>query len=705
MAKADEFVPPVITDEDIEPASTLLGLPAGAFDTPRRDALKNMGMLDVAACPGSGKTTLLVAKLAILAEKWQDSTRGICVLSHTNAAREEIEKKLGNTTTGRKLLSYPHFIGTIHGFINEFLAIPWLQSLGYSVKMIDTEVCYSRRWHYYLNQNTRDSLSKFASLSVKSPDFDVQLERWGKIEQIDKNTNTYRDIQKACKDSADDGYFCHDEMFIWADELIKAIPSATDAIRDRFPILLIDEAQDNSETQSAILNSIFMAGEQPVIRQRFGDGNQAIYDFQGAKAATTDKFPNQQHKIDLPNSHRFGQKIADLANPLGLVPQNLKGLGANKPLASGLAEGQHTIFIFNTNSAQQVLNAYGALLAKTFSNEELREGHFYAVGQVHKSPPPDEEKPHKFPHHLGHYWKRYESELNKLDPKPKTFTQYLHVGQGKLKQKGENHVAVEKSAQAFLELANRTTGEKFRPPRQYAHRYILQQLQDHFPKYRKCYQDFIVGSTIQFEIPSQEIWEDIRHRIVKNIAVRIAKSELLDSADDFLIWDNKDSLNPPSSETAGSQKNNDNVFHYSDGDNKVAIQMGSIHSVKGQTHTATLVLETFFWKHNLKRLLPWLSGDKGGWFTPVDTSNLNQEERQNWLTSDEHNHWSHKPEEFALDHESRLKLHYVAMTRPTHLLCLAMRADHLTDEETQALKGNGWHLVTVLPDGSTKPFE
>lgn len=76
-----------------------------------------MDSVDIQAFPGSGKTTILVAKLAILAKKWTYSNVGICVLSHTNVAREEIEERLGNTEIGRKLLSYPHFIGTEHSFL------------------------------------------------------------------------------------------------------------------------------------------------------------------------------------------------------------------------------------------------------------------------------------------------------------------------------------------------------------------------------------------------------------------------------------------------------------------------------------------------------------------------------------------------------------------------------------------------------------
>lgn len=151
MIDGASFDPLDVTDEDISWAARLLDLSTSSFygqdgEDSRQEVLKCMDRLDVAACPGSGKTTLLVAKLAIIARKWGYRTRGVCALSHTNVARHQIETRLGNTTVGRQLLSYPHFIGTIHGFVNEFLAMPWLQSLGHPIKMIDTETCEIRRW-------------------------------------------------------------------------------------------------------------------------------------------------------------------------------------------------------------------------------------------------------------------------------------------------------------------------------------------------------------------------------------------------------------------------------------------------------------------------------------------------------------------------------------------------------------------------------
>ena len=133
-----------ITDEDIEWVRTIM--PDIELDECRIQILKNMNSVDIHACPGSGKTTILVAKLAILSRKWKWQNRGICVLSHTNVAREEIEERLGTLNVGKKLLSYPHFIGTFQAFLDTFIAMPFLRSCGCPVNIIDTDYVLERRW-------------------------------------------------------------------------------------------------------------------------------------------------------------------------------------------------------------------------------------------------------------------------------------------------------------------------------------------------------------------------------------------------------------------------------------------------------------------------------------------------------------------------------------------------------------------------------
>jgi DNA helicase-2/ATP-dependent DNA helicase PcrA len=678
-----QFQAPEITDDDIHRISRLLGLGENAFHgddgrDPRAEVLKSMTPMDVAACPGSGKTTLLVAKLAILAEKWRQLTRGICVLSHTNAAREQIESRLGIPSAGRRLLSYPHFVGTIHAFVNEFLALPWLRSLGHPIRVIDTERTLVRRWKS-LPFGTRQALEKNGHgpsiLFMKSPDFGVGEVRWGKSRTLLGNeTQTYKQLREACRLSVGAGYYCYDEMFLWARDLIEKIGATVETLRDRFPLLFIDEAQDNTEEQSAILSHIFMEGGQSVVRQRFGDMNQAIFDSVESVEPSTDKFPIETIRKDIPNSHRFGQKIADLADPLGLhrYQSGLRGLGGNAKLfAPGLEEARHTIFLFDKNSAARVIDAYGELLFETFSEQGLGEGKFAVVGHVHR--PPEAEKDHKFPHYVGQYWPEYDPELSKLDPKPKTFAQYVFAGLGKAKVAGETLIAVEMIAEGILRLAEMGEKSPSFEHRRHVHRYILTLLEQH-PEVRGRYIDMMTRLALETVTLTKETWHDRWSSVVREFAQTIAKSALLSSeVKDFLEWDEAPALDESKS---AAPKSRDNIYLFSRNGKQVTIQVGSIHSIKGQTHTATMVLETFWQdkkgRHNLELLLPWLMGSKLG------------------------------SESAGSQQRFRLRLHYVAMTRPTQLLCLAMKKSSFADangdleqELLSKLEARGWHVKVL----------
>ena len=248
-------------------------LPRNAFAgengaDPRLAVIRSLEALDIEACPGSGKTTLLVAKLAILANRWKTRRRGICVLSHTNAARTEIGDRLSSTSAGHLLLRHPHFVGTIHSFVNEFLAVPWLRSKGRPIKAIDTQIALNDRWRR-LPWGTRNYLEKQhdnpSSLTYTQPDY-----TGGGKNVYPAGKDTYQRMLKACQQSTEAGYYCFDEMFVWASELLDRFPNVIETIRGRFPFVFIDEVQDNSELQSAFLHRLFIEGDGPVVRQRFG---------------------------------------------------------------------------------------------------------------------------------------------------------------------------------------------------------------------------------------------------------------------------------------------------------------------------------------------------------------------------------------------------------------------------------------------------
>lgn len=664
------FSLPAITDTAILRVCTALGLPETAFGgsdgmNPRFAVLKTLETRDVEACPGSGKTTLLIAKLAALADVWPSSRAGLCVLSHTNVARREIEHRLGGSREGRRLLSYPHFIGTIHGFVNEFLAIPWLRSNGYPIEMIDNDVTWQRRWQK-LSAPTRQSLKRNHHderiLTIRDASFGVGEVRWGRGGALGQDTATYQALVDACRQSAGEGYFCYDEMFVWAHNLIDNVPEVTTFLRTRFPLLFIDEVQDNSEMQSRLLHRVFIEGDDAVRRQRYGDTNQAIYQSVAqTEGAETDRFPHPAIRSDIPNSFRFDQEIADFADPLALEPQGLRGNRQASDETESETTGCHAVFLFDDESIPFVLKNYASHLLEVFSTQELSEGLFTAVGAVHRPNGAD-----KVPRHVGHYWPEYDYAISRSDPQPRTFVQYVSAGRRLSEGSGDTNPLVEKIAEAVIRLAQVASPNFTERTRRRKHRHILELLSES-GSIKAMYLDIVQALAVERSALDEDEWRNRWRPALEDIVQAITGGASSDDIDSFLSWSGVEGY--PVHEDVPSRKPSDNIFRYPPDHPAVKVRVGSIHAVKGETHTATLVLDTYYRAHNLKALKPWLVGAKQG-----------------------------GSEENATQ-QARLKLHYVAMTRPSRLLCLALREDAFSTEEISALERRGWRVAYVGEDG------
>jgi hypothetical protein len=669
------FEVPPVDDRDIRWACEVLGLPATAFygddgNDPRAVVLLSNDTLDVEACPGSGKTTLLVAKLAILARRWKSRRSGICVLSHTNAARREIERSLGRTAAGATLLSYPHYVGTIHGFVNEFLAIPWLRSLGYPITVIDDVLCEQHRrrllsFNQYAvlrttvtHREQHPNVNFVGSWHVASPDFLVLKENGNQV-FTNPDAQSAQQLSQLVRQCTEDGFYRYEELFMWAEDLLDKHPEAVATIRQRFPLLFIDEVQDNSEPQSRLLQRIFIAGEDPVIRQRYGDSNQAIYAHTRASGAESDPFPIDAIRCDIPNSHRFGQQIADLANPLGLNPQGLRGLGPPAHTVQADTHGRHAVILFDDDTITGVLECYARYLRALFSDEDLAAGTFTAVGGVHR--PGDDTNAPRF---IAHYWPEYDHELSYAEPRPKTFHQYIAAGWKAAGVCGDTHAVVERIAEAIYRAVQIADPAVRRTMHKRRHRSILDSLES-LPDLRARYLDLvmrIIGDDAEI-VPAD--WQGTYVSVILELVQHLASDHINPAhLDDFLVWPDEEL----DEDVARKVRRKDNIYRYPADDPAVDIRVGSIHSVKGETHTATLVLDTFFHDHHLRALRPWLLGQRAG-------------------QGDEGPRMC-----------SRLKQHYVAFTRPTHLLAIAMR-DELTADEIQALKDRNWRVGRAQQDG------
>ena len=666
------FTIPPIADHEIAWASELMGLGEHGFavidgDDSRLKAMRNLETCDFEACPGSGKTTLLVAKLAILASRWPYRQRGICVLSHTNAARDEIDQRLSVSGPSAALVRYPHFIGTIHGFVNEYLALPWLRSKGNTVRTIDTATTLKHRYQK-LAWNWRAAMER-RGLNMNALQYDQPDYSGANKGALPRDTDLCRAMEDAARAGSEEGYFCFDEMFVWANELLDRHPEVATDLRMRFPLVFIDEAQDNSELQSATLYRVFCQGSEPSVRQRFGDSNQAIYAHAGANGAQTDRFPSVDLQ-NLPRSYRFSQGIADAAKGLGIVPQALHGAGPTRVRVKCDALPP-VLFLFDDKSVRNVLPQYGEYLMSVFSVEELAAGVFTAIAGVHEL---DEGKATPVPRAMGHYAPYYNPVIVRKEAVPATFDQYLSKASRELNETGNAQVLVNALASALMrlgELAGAVTVTA--QARKSAHRRLLETLNGSAGE--EAYRDLLDRTLATEANFSDEEWAQALPLVMGVVSQLTGAHALNQEATDFLAR----SDGPPSDgvQEGGPEAMLNNFYSHPPQDPKVHIRLGSIHSVKGETHTATLVLDSFFYKHHLSELKPWILGER--------TGGIKKRSRG-------------KTELEGSRMLGRLKLHYVAMTRPSHLLCLAMRRDAFIDGELERLKRLGWLTVDCRLD-------
>ncbi len=199
--------------------------------------------------------------------------------------------------------------------------------------------------------------------------------------------------------------------------------------------------------------------------------------------------------------------------------------------------------------------------------------------------------------------------------------------------------------------------------RRRSHLQVLELVSNH-DEARSLYLDFQKRVAIANQMPKKSEWDSKCVSALKIVAEAISGQDKFDPITAFLEYPSREA------DAAELVSLGDNVFCHPVEDPAVRIRVGSIHSVKGETHTATLVLDTFYYKHSYAALKPWLLGQKSGGAG---------EGRQNI---------------------TRLKQHYVAMTRPTHLICLAARADTFTASEIEVLRGRGWRVGRVGINGT-----
>ena len=293
----------------------------------------------VKACPGSGKTFSVAARMArLLRENNLSRHQGIAAISFTNTACDVIKKEL-KETFGYPNVSYPSFIGTIDSFINTYIFLPYahlVMGCDCRPEIVGTEF---NKWFDYDPTQTRYIRGKHGEQIITSRDanyyFDLisfglndqllrlapyQAYHFGKAdwENPNKKDGSPKKIISELKEMKwkhfNAGKVNQADAIYFTFRILDKYPSIAQNIVRRFPILIIDEAQDTTELQMAIIDKLSQCGAESIML--IGDPDQAIFEWNTANPRLfMEKYnsPNW-HSLDLSENRRSSEKICQLAN-------------------------------------------------------------------------------------------------------------------------------------------------------------------------------------------------------------------------------------------------------------------------------------------------------------------------------------------------------------------------------------------------------
>lgn len=363
-----------VTEDDIRYAEEILFGKINVFDKEERipiiEDLNNS--FDVNACPGSGKTTVLLAKLIILSRKMPlNNGQGICVLTHTNVAIDEIKIKLGDKSD--VLFKYPNYFGTIQNFVDKYLAIPYFKrESNENIKSIDDDIYYeyirklSKKNYpkidstiqFYIKKGygnyTSESHERNFITFIANKHFDISnndiRDNYNRA-LIDKSY--YSELKNIMIDNTlNKGILRYEDAYFLAGLYLDKFPDIKRYFLERFKYIFIDEMQDVSEMQMKIIGEIF--NKDKVIIQRFGDINQSISKFNYSNS----NWIFNDYTKTINSSKRYGNEVVRFLEPLRVEKNgNMKGNEDINTL------NPH-IIIFDDSSIESVVPKYIELLDK-----------------------------------------------------------------------------------------------------------------------------------------------------------------------------------------------------------------------------------------------------------------------------------------------------------------------------------------------------
>jgi DNA helicase-2/ATP-dependent DNA helicase PcrA len=249
----------------------------------------------VSARPGTGKTSTLTEYCIGLLDKWpllHAPWQGLAVISYTNVAKVELERKIGTLGRASEFLSTPHFVGTIDAFTNQFIFLPFgdrhMHGWIGRPRLVGPPYGTWRASWEQIRKNPQGSSSPIFfdcyTLGVAGPMLVDRTQRMVGNRARTATPVTPANSQKILAMKRymwSLGYATQSDANYISYKTIEASAQLARALIQRFPVLVVDEAQDMTTVQHALIDHLRQAGHEHIIL--VGDEYQAIYEWNTAR--------------------------------------------------------------------------------------------------------------------------------------------------------------------------------------------------------------------------------------------------------------------------------------------------------------------------------------------------------------------------------------------------------------------------------------
>lgn len=270
-------------------------------------AYESPGNCVILAGPGSGKTKTLTTKMArMLAEDVQRPSGIACITYSTECARE-LQKRLSKLG----VIEGPNvFIGTVHSFSLKHVVSPFarLSDLGFPKAFSIASMSDQER---IFTESVKATIG-----DVNSSNYRIPFEHYRRT-YLDRESKEF-----ASKDPEIAGLVVDyeqrlilanvidfDGMILWGLQLIERHEWVRNAIKARFPILVVDEYQDLGLTLHRMVLSLCKKAGIRLLA--VGDPDQSIFGFAGSKPDLLKELTNADwiEPVSLKFNYRCGRQI------------------------------------------------------------------------------------------------------------------------------------------------------------------------------------------------------------------------------------------------------------------------------------------------------------------------------------------------------------------------------------------------------------